>query len=67
MGKKKGSAITIVDRSAPRISIQITEILVDPDKKTRHRESVAHFTVTNLTGAEAKKIVLKAIEKAGSR
>jgi hypothetical protein len=35
--------------------------------KTRHRTSVAHLTVTNLSGTEAKKIIIKAIEKAGGR
>ena len=59
--------VTIVDRNAPRVAIQITEISVDAKKRTRRRQSVAHLTVTNLTGEEAKRIIIKAIEKAGGR
>ena len=65
MAKEK--EITIIDRSAPRVAIQITEISIDAKTKTRRRESVAHLTVTNLSGEEAKKIIIKAIEKAGNR
>ena len=67
MAKEKEREIIIVDRSAPRVAIQITEISVDAKKKTRRRQSVAHLTVTNLSGEEAKKIIIKAIEKAGGR
>jgi hypothetical protein len=66
VGKKKDAVITIIDRQAPRVTIQITEVLVDGDKKTRRRQSVAHFTVTNLSGEQAKRIIIKAIEKAGN-
>jgi hypothetical protein len=59
--------IKIIDRKAPRVAIQITEIAVDAKKKTRRRQSVAHLTVTNLFGEEARKIIIKAIEKAGGR
>jgi len=65
MAKEKD--ITIIDRRAPRVAIQITEISIDAKTKTRHRESIAHLTVTNLSGEEAKKIIIRAIEKAGSR
>jgi len=67
--KEKGRdrEIRIVDRSAPRIAIQISEISLDTKTKTRRRQSVAHLTVTNLSGEEAKKIIIKAIEKAGGR
>jgi hypothetical protein len=34
LGKEKDRKITIFDRSAPRIAIQITEISVDAKKKT---------------------------------
>src|SRR5215471_4529129 len=34
-----------------------------PKKKHRRRQSVAHLTVTNLSGEEAKRIIIKAIEK----
>ena len=67
MAKAKEREIIIVDRSAPRVAIQITEISVDAKKRTRRRQSVAHLTVTNLTGEEAKRIIIKAIEKAGGR
>lgn len=69
MAKEKGRdrEIRIVDRSAPRIAIQISEISLDTKTKTRRRQSVAHLTVTNLSGEEAKKIIIKAIEKAGGR
>lgn len=67
MAKEKEREIIIVDRSAPRVAIQITEISVDAKKKTRRRQSVAHLTVTNLSGEEAKKLIIKAIEKAGGR
>jgi hypothetical protein len=69
MAKEKGRdrEIRIVDRRAPRIAIQISEISLDPKTKTRRRQSVAHLTVTNLSGEEAKKIIIKAIEKAGGR
>jgi hypothetical protein len=67
LAKQKEREITIVDRNAPRIAIQITEIVVDPKTKSRRRESVAHFTVTNLSGEEAKRIIIRAIEKAGGR
>jgi hypothetical protein len=66
VGKKKDAVVTIIDRQAPRVTIQITEVLVDGDKKTRRRQSVAHFTVTNLSGEQAKRIIIKAIEKAGN-
>ena len=65
--KSRDKEIRIVDRSAPRIAIQISEISVDAKTKTRRRESVAHLTVTNLSGEEAKKIIIRAIEKAGGR
>jgi hypothetical protein len=69
LAKEKGRdrEIRIVDRSAPRIAIQISEISLDTKTKTRRRQSVAHLTVTNLSGEEAKKIIIKAIEKAGGR
>ena len=67
MAKKREKDITIIDRSAPRVAIQITEISVDANKKTRQRQSVAHLTVTNLSGEEAKRIIVRAIEKAGGR
>ena len=69
MAKEKGRdrETRIVDRSAPRIAIQISEISLDTKTKTRRRQSVAHLTVTNLSGEEAKKIIIKAIEKAGGR
>ncbi|HEY7318599.1 MAG TPA: hypothetical protein VIE89_13565 [Candidatus Binatia bacterium] len=67
MAKEKEREITIVDRSAPRVAIQITEISIDAKKKTRRRQSVAHLTVTNLSGEEAKRIIIRAIEKAGGR
>lgn len=60
MAKEKGRdrEIRIVDRNAPRIAIQISEIRFQEKQKTRHRESVAHLTVTNLFGTEAKKIIM---------
>lgn len=67
MAKEKERDITIIDRSAPRVAIQITEISVDAKNKTRRRQSVAHLTVTNLSGEEAKRIIVRAIEKAGGR
>lgn len=67
MAKEKEREITIIDRNAPRVAIQITEISVDAKKKIRRRQSVAHLTVTNLSGEEAKRIIVKAIEKAGGR
>ncbi len=65
--KRRDREIRIVDRSAPRIAIQISEISLDPKTKIRRRQSVAHLTVTNLSGEEAKRIIIKAIEKAGVR
>jgi hypothetical protein len=67
LAKQKERDIKIIDRSAPRVAIQITEIAVDAKKKTRRRQSVAHLTVTNLSGEEARRIIIKAIEKAGGR
>lgn len=67
LAKEKEREIIIIDRSAPRVAIQITEIAVDAKKKTRRRQTVAHLTVTNLSGEEAKRIIIKAIEKAGGR
>jgi hypothetical protein len=67
LAKEKERGITIIDRRAPRVAIQITEISGDPKKKTRRRQSVAHLTVTNLSGEEARRIIVKAIEKAGGR
>ena len=67
MAKEKEREITIIDRNAPRVAIQITEISVDAKKKIRRRQSVAHLTVTNLSGEDAKKIIVRAIEKAGGR
>jgi len=67
LAKKKDKEITIINRSSPRVAIQITEISIDPKTKIRRRESIAHLTVTNLSGEEAKKIIVKAIEKAGGR
>jgi hypothetical protein len=67
LAKKKDASITIFDRSAPRVAIQITEISVDAKKGTRERHSVAHLTVTNLSGEQAKRIIVKAIERAGGR
>jgi hypothetical protein len=65
--KQGDREIRIVDRSSPRIAIQISEISVDPKTKLRRRQSVAHLTVTNLSGKEGKKIIIKAIEKAGGQ
>ena len=67
VAKQKERDIKIIDRKAPRVAIQITEIAVDAKKKTRRRQSVAHLTVTNLSGDEARKLIIKAIEKAGGR
>ena len=67
MAKKKDAEITIINRSAPRVAIQITEISIDAKTKIRRRQSIAHLTVTNLSGEQAKKIIVKAIEKAGGR
>ena len=67
MAKKKDAEITIINRSAPRVAIQITEISIDAKTKIRRRQSIAHLTVTNLSGEEAKKIIVKAIEKTGGR
>jgi hypothetical protein len=67
LAKKKDTEIVIINRSAPRVAIQITEISVDAKTKIRRRQSIAHLTVTNLSGEEAKKIIVKAIEKAGGR
>ena len=67
MAKKKDTEIVIINRSAPRVAIQITEISIDAKTKIRRRQSIAHLTVTNLSGDEALKIIVKAIEKAGGR
>jgi hypothetical protein len=67
VAKEKEREITIIDRRAPRVAIQITEIAVDAKTKIRRRQSVAHLTVTNLSGAEAKGIIIRAIEKSGGR
>ena len=67
MAKEKERDIIIIDRRAPRVAIQITEISVDAKKMTRRRQSVAHLTVTNLSGEEARRIIIKAIERAGGR
>ena len=67
MAKKKDTEIVIINRSAPRVAIQITEISIDAKTKIRRRQSIAHLTVTNLSGEEAKKIIVKAIERAGGR
>jgi hypothetical protein len=65
--KEGDREIRIVDRRAPRIAIQISEISVDAKTRRRRRQSVAHLTVTNLSGEEARRIIIKAIEKAGGR
>ena len=67
LAKNKETAITIINRSAPRVAIQISEISIDTKTKMRRRESIAHLTVANLSGQEAKKIIIKAIEKARGR
>jgi hypothetical protein len=67
VAKRKDAEITIINRSAPRVAIQITEISIDAKTKTRRRESIAHLTVANLSGDEAKRIIIKAIEKASGR
>lgn len=67
MAKNKETEITIINRSAPRVAIQISEISIDTKTKMRRRESVAHLTVANLSGPEAKRIIIKAIEKARGR
>jgi hypothetical protein len=67
VAKEKEREITIIDRRAPRVAIQITEIAVDAKTKIRRRQSVAHLTVTNLSGAEAKRIIIRAIEKSDGR
>lgn len=67
MAKKRDAEITIINRSGPRVAIQITEISIDDKTKIRQRKSIAHLTVTNLSGDEAKKIIIKAIEKASGR
>ena len=67
MAKDKDRDVIIVDRKAPRVARQITEIAVDAKKKTRRRRSVAHLTVTNLSGEEARRIIIKAIERAGAK
>jgi hypothetical protein len=65
LANAKDRYMTIVDRRAPRVAIQITEIAVDAKRKTRRRQSVAHLTVTNLSGEEETGIIIRAIEKAG--
>jgi hypothetical protein len=67
LAKKKDTEITIINRSAPRVAIQITEVSIDAKTKIRRRRSIAHLTVANLSGEEAKRIIIKAIEKASGR
>ena len=67
LAKKKDREVTIVDRNAPRVAIQITEIAYDKKQKNRRRQSIAHLTVTNLSGEEAKRLIVRAIEKASGR
>jgi len=67
LAKNKETEITIINRSAPRVAIQISEISIHTKTKMRRRESIAHLTVANLSGQEAKKIIIKAIEKARGR
>jgi hypothetical protein len=64
VAKQKERDIQIIDRKAPRVAIQITEIAVDEKKQTRRRQCVAHLTVKNLSGEEARRIIIRAIEKA---
>src|SRR5262245_27154355 len=64
---KRKETLKLLIKKAPRVAIQITEIAVDTKKKTRRRQSVAHLTVTNLSGDEARKLIIKAIQKAGGR
>jgi hypothetical protein len=65
VAKQKERDIQIIDRKVPpRVAIQITEIAVDEKKQTRRRQCVAHLTVKNLSGEEARRIIIRAIEKA---
>src|SRR5262249_16247740 len=63
VSKQKERDIKIIDRQAPRVAIQNTEIAPDAKKKIRRRQSVAHLTVTNLSGDEARKLNIKAMRR----
>jgi hypothetical protein len=53
--ERRDREIRIVDRNAPRF---------DEKQRPATASLFAHLTVTNLSGTEAKKIIIKAIEKA---
>jgi hypothetical protein len=63
LAKKRDAEITIINRSGPRVAIQITEISIDDKTKIRQRKSIAHLTVTNLSGDQAKKIIMRQSKK----
>jgi hypothetical protein len=67
VAKNSKREVMIIDRNVPRVAIQITEVSYDRKAKNRRRQSVSHLTVTNLSGAEAKRLIVRAIEKAGGR
>ena len=67
MAKEKKRDIKIIDRKAPRLAIQITENRGRRKTKMRRRQSVVHLTVTNSPAEEARRIIIKGIEKAGGR
>jgi hypothetical protein len=59
-GQKK---IVVLDKNdGPRVSIQITEINYDRQRK-RLRTPIAHLTIYNVDGNTAKKIIDSAFKK----
>jgi hypothetical protein len=66
VAKEKVRDITIIGQRAPRGNTDYRNSC-RWKKKNRRRQPVAHLIVTNLSGDEAKRIIIRAIEKAGGR
>jgi len=62
--KDTAQRITVIDRTQPRVGIQITEMTFDERSGARKKKGFGHLTVYGVTGAAAKEIIGAAFKSA---
>jgi hypothetical protein len=55
----------VIDRTRPRVAVQLTEIVYDQKTGGLKRKGRSHLTVYGLTGKQAKAIITGAFAAAG--
>jgi hypothetical protein len=63
MGEKQQPKIQVIDRSAPRVAIEITELVYDAKKKSSKRHARQHITVYGVSSEDARRIIAEAFAR----